>query len=138
MKRLSRIFRPFLLVLVTVLATVWVHRRVDALRDRELPYVDSVSDIGIVSPDAVTESEFERYVHVLESMQADHSLGIDAAADREAMKVEEFRDIERRVQRSDLLVERLRESLKRKAESVWDSRRAQLATPTQSPPVPEL
>ena len=137
MKRLSRIFRPLLLVLVTILVTEWVHRRLERAGD-DLPLLESISDVGIPSVDGVAESEFERYLRVLESMQADHSLGVDAATDRESMKVEEFRDIERRVQRNDVLVERVRESLKRKAESVWDSRHAELATPTQSPKSPEL
>ncbi len=137
MKRLSRIFRPLLLIVVTIVLTEWVHQRLQRASD-DLPLIESVSDIGLPSLDAVPESEFERYVRVLELMQADHSLGVDAATDRESMKVEEFRDIERRVQRNDVLVERVRESLKRKAESVWDSRHAELATPTQSPKVPEL
>jgi hypothetical protein len=137
-KRLSRIFGPLLLVVVTVILTEWVHQRLQHA-GADLPLIDSVSDIGLPNVDAVPESEFERYVRVLESMQADHSLAVEAAADRESLKVEEFRDIERRVQRNDLLVERVRESLKRKAESVWDSRHAELATPTQSPPRgPEL
>lgn len=137
MKRLSRIFRPLLLVVVTVILTEWVHQRLER-GGADFPLIDSVSDVGIPSVDAVPESEFERYVRVLEAMQADHSLGVDAATDRESMGVEEFRDIERRVQRSDVLVERVRESLKRKAESVWDSRHAELATPTRSPKSPEL
>lgn len=122
-----------LLVLVTITLTEWIHQRFVGARRNDLPPIDSVSDIGIELGESVTESEFERYVRILESMQADHSLGVEPAAERESMKVEEFRDIERRVQRNDVLVERVRESLRRKAESVWDSRRAELAAPTRSP-----
>ena len=138
MNRLSRILRPLFLIAATVVATEWLHQRFGSPHDRGLPELDSLSDLIGAPPDAVTEAEFERYTRVLEGMQADHTLSVEHAAERESVTLEQFRELERRVQRNDALVERVREALKRKAENLWDSRHAELATPTRSPIVPDL
>lgn len=138
MSRLSRVLRPLLLIVATVVATEWLHQRYGSARDPQLPALDSLSDLVASSSDAVTEAEFERYTRVLEGMQADHTLSVEQAAERESVTVEQFREMERRVQRNDALVERVREALKRKAETLWDSRHAELAKPTRSPVVPDL
>jgi hypothetical protein len=137
-KRLSAILRPLLLVLATIALTEWVHERFGRSRAIQLPANETLSDLVDTGEESVTEAEFERYIQILESMQADHALAVEPAVERGSMTLEQFRDVERRVQRNDVLVERVRDSLRRKAESLWDSRRADLAKPTRSPAVPDL
>ena len=83
---------------------------------------------------AVTDSQFQTYVAALESMQADHSLSVEAAAEKSGLTLEELRDIERRVQKDDVLVMRARELLRKKAESLWDARREALEAATAAKP----
>src|SRR3989304_759037 len=64
------------------------------------------------TPD-VTEAELNLFIAVYSAMQADHDLTVEAALSREApgMSLEQFRQLERRIQRQDRLVERVRQAL---------------------------
>jgi hypothetical protein len=126
-----------ILVSATALVTEWIHYRLGeptVWRLLQSPTAQQTISIGSDdNPSSVTESEFEIYLRVLESMQADRSLSIEHAVETEHLTVESFRDIEQRVQKNDVLVERTRDGLRKKAETLWDSRRATL-TSSPTPP----
>jgi hypothetical protein len=126
MVRLPRFLRTFLIIGATVLATEWVHWQFGTRSGIHLR-VDSLSDVA-GGDTSVTEAEFELYVTALETMHENHGLSVEDAAESEGMTLDTFRDIERRVQANDLLVERTRESLKRKAEIVGPSRLATIVS----------
>jgi hypothetical protein len=128
--RLEGALAALILVAATALVTEWIHYRLGdptlwtILRpEAASPGALSEEDDG---PDSITESEFQKYVDVLERMQADRALSIEDAAKSESLSLEQFRDIEQRVQRDGAFVQRARDLLRKKAESLWDSRRATL------------
>ena len=61
----------------------------------------------------VSEAEIATYIDVYGGMQADHDLTIEEALTRHGngMTLVEFREVERRIQRQDRLVERVRQAL---------------------------
>jgi hypothetical protein len=59
----------------------------------------------------VSESELQLYISIYGAMQADHSLTLEDALIPHQMSVEQFRDVERRVQRQQGLVDRVRQAL---------------------------
>jgi hypothetical protein len=128
---LDRALRALLIVVTTVAVLEWSHYRLGepsffALLLGE-PRAESPTETAEGDDaDNVTESDFQSYLRVLEAMQADHSLAVEDAAVRGDLTLEEFREVESRVQRNDVLVERTREALRKKAESLWDRRRAAL------------
>ncbi|MGH7818839.1 MAG: hypothetical protein ACREQ9_03625 [Candidatus Binatia bacterium] len=130
MSRIERVLTALILVAATVLVTEWVHYRLGdpvlwRVLEPELPDGSAVVFDEFGNP-TVTESEFQRYVEVLGNMQGDRDLSIDDAVGGVELTLGEFRDIEQRVQRNEALVQRARELLRKKAESLWDSRRATL------------
>lgn len=68
---------------------------------------------------SVSEPELKLYIDVYGAMQSDHDLTIDGALSRlgNGMSLEQFRELERRIQRQDQLVERVREALLEQAKS---------------------
>ncbi len=64
------------------------------------------------APD-VTEAELSLFIAVYSAMQADHDLTVETALGREApgMTLEQFRQLERRIQRQERLVDRVRQAL---------------------------
>jgi hypothetical protein len=72
----------------------------------------------------VSEAELNTYIDVYNAMQADHDMTIDDAlvSVADGMDLASFRDLERRVQRQERLVDRVRQALvenaKAKASSV--------------------
>ena len=128
MSRLESVFGALVLVSATILVTEWIHYRQGDTTlwsvVQPAPGLSSAPGDGLPAP--VTEGEFEHYVAVLEHMQSNRDVTIDEATAREAISLEEFRDVEQRVQRSGILVERVRERLRQTAERLWDSRIATL------------
>lgn len=130
MSRLHEWARIGVLVLVTFTATEWVHYRLGSslLLDRLLgspgDALESRRTHG--DPESVTESEFQSYVRVLEAMQADRSLSIETAVANEHIPLDTFRDLEQRIQRNEVLIDRARHLLREKAESLWNARGAPL------------
>jgi hypothetical protein len=61
----------------------------------------------------VSEAELNVYIDVYGAMQSDHDLTIEEALKRHGngMSLTEFREVERRIQRQDRLVERVRQAL---------------------------
>ena len=130
MKRLESALAALLLVAATVLVTEWVHYRLGdptlwTILDVQTEGDDAVDFDEFGNP-TVTESEFQRYVEVLATMQVNRNLSIEDAVGETKLSLGDFRDIEQRVQRSEALVQRARELLRKKAESLWDSQRATL------------
>jgi hypothetical protein len=82
----------------------------------------------------VSESQLQMYINVYEAMQDDHDLTIDGAIKRYHVSLDEFRQVERRIQSQPRLVDRVREALlgNARAHSVFAEA---AATPTP-PPTP--
>ncbi len=137
MSRFESTLRALILVSATALVIEWVHYRLGEPTMwrllRSTPSGDSISLSPDFDPSSVTEAEFETYIRILESMQGARSLSIEQAVEAEQLSLSRFRQIEQRVQKNDVLVGRARELLRKKAESLWDSRRATLS---QSPTPP--
>ena len=130
MSRLEAFLGASIMVLATVLVTEWVHYRVgnSSLFEVLLGPAGGISALsgGRQDPDAVTEAAFQSYLRVLEAMQADRSLSIEAAVAAERMPLARFRELEQRIQRNDGLVDRARHTLRERAESLWKARVAPL------------
>ena len=132
MNRLQEWIRIGVLVLVTFCATEWVHYRLGAspLLQRMLgsawPFDNELSRAAHGGPESVTENQFQAYVRILEAMQADRSLSIETAVASEHISLGDFRDLEQRIQRNEVLIDRTRHLLREKAESLWNARGAPL------------
>jgi hypothetical protein len=76
-------------------------------------------DFEAEEPSDVSEAELNLYIEVYSAMQADHDMTIDEALVSVAngMDLVSFRDLERRVQRQERLVERVRQALVDNAKS---------------------
>ena len=70
------------------------------------------------TPTKVTEAEIDLYIAVYTAMQADHDLTIEAALAPRNVSLEKFREIERRLQHEQHLVERVRLALLNQAKSI--------------------
>jgi hypothetical protein len=76
----------------------------------------------------VPPEEIEKYIAVYKAMQRDHSLTVERAAAQQGLTLAQFRQIENKVERDDLIRERVREALRNKPSSpVWH------ASPQASP-----
>jgi hypothetical protein len=82
--------------------------------------------------DEVTPTELALYIDVYTAMQADHDLTLDAVLTQKAVPLEQFRNIERRVQKQDRLVRKVREALQAQAKT----RAEALAAPAARAEVP--
>ncbi|HSD09571.1 MAG TPA: hypothetical protein VLF14_01190 [Candidatus Binatia bacterium] len=127
MRRLDGLLRALILISATFLVTEWVHYRLEVpplfqylLGTATDPATGSAAKEGDSA--TVTESEFQTYLRVLEAMQVDRSLSIEAAVDREHVPLAKFRELEQRVQRNEALVDRARHILRERAESLWNAR----------------
>lgn len=131
MSRVEAAIRVLVLTVGTFVATEWLHYRLGTppifemllgwSRNSDLASAGHGSD-----PDNVTESEFQIYLRVLEAMQADRSLSIENAVAGERIALGRFRELERRVQRNEGLIDRARHVLRERAESLWNARGAAL------------
>jgi hypothetical protein len=128
MRHLDGLFPALVLASTTFLVTEWVHYRLGVPPVFEylfgLPNKSATGSAANDHADSVTESEFQIYLRVLEAMQADRSLSIDTAVDREHIPLDKFRELEQRIQRNEGLVDRARHTLRERAESLWNARSA--------------
>ena len=69
----------------------------------------------------VTPSELELYIDVYTAMQADHDLTLDAALAQKGTPLAQFRNIERRVQKQERLVRKVRDALQAQAKARAES-----------------
>jgi hypothetical protein len=67
--------------------------------------------------DQVTPSELALYIDVYTAMQADHDLTLDSLLAEKGVPLAQFRNIERRVQKQDRLVRKVREALQAQAKA---------------------
>ena len=112
-------------ILGVVVAAALLGAATSAYRVR--PQAQEIDD---AEPADVSEKELAVYIDVYGSMQADHDLTIEEALTRHGngMSLSEFRDLERRIQRQDRLVERVRQALLDNAR-----KRAGVVPPTSEP-----
>lgn len=78
--------------------------------------------------DQVSPSELALYTDVYTAMQANHDLTLDQVLAQKGVSLEQFRNIERRVQKQDRLVRKVREALQAQARSKAET----LAPPAQA------
>ena len=81
---------------------------------------------------AVSETDLETYIKVYSAMQEDHDLTIDTAIAPYNISLDDFRQLERRIQGQPRLVDRVRQALldRAKQHSVFAQ---SVATPTAAP-----
>jgi hypothetical protein len=60
----------------------------------------------------VPTSQVDKYISVYEAMQKDHSLTVEQAASKQGLTVAQFRQLENRIERDDMLRERVRKALR--------------------------
>lgn len=90
-------------------------------------------------PDKVTEADVELYIAVYGAMQADHGLTIDSALAGREVTLDQFRDLERRVQTDQHMVDRVRLALlaQAKARNSWLPPGSTAAPANTAEPAPE-
>lgn len=96
----------------------------------------AAQEVDESEPSTVSESELQTYIKVYTAMQDDHDLVIDNAIKPSHISLDEFRELERRIQSQTRLVDRVREALleDRRAHSVFTGPGA-TPKPQITPPV---
>jgi hypothetical protein len=112
-------------VLVGVAAATMVAGGFDGARHASL-----AQDAGDSDVETVTPTELDLYISVYTAMQADHDLTLDQVLAQKGVTLEQFRNIERRVQKQDRLVKKVRDALTAQAKQ----RGAQVAPQAAQPP----
>jgi len=74
-------------------------------------------EAGESEAEQVTSSELDLYIDVYTAMQADHDLTIDAILAQRGVPLAQFRNIERRVQKQERLVRKVRDALQAQAKA---------------------
>jgi hypothetical protein len=85
-------------------------------------------DQGENDADQVSPAELQLYTDVYTAMQANHDLTLESILAQKGVSLEQFRNIERRVQKQDRLVRKVREALQAQAKSRADA----LGAPAQA------
>jgi hypothetical protein len=88
-----------------------------ALRQVAGPFILNASDFLAedTSDDDSSEvppAQVDKYVAVYKAMQRDHSLTVEEAASKQGMTLAAFRSIEAKIERDDVLRERVRKALR--------------------------
>jgi len=127
MSRVESFLRGLVLITATFFVTEWVHYRAGTppiFQHWLGPQKDLDGSAALRNrdPDSVTEGEFQTYLEVLESMQANATLSIEDAVTAQHVTLSKFRELEQRVQRNDVLIDRARHTLRERAESLWNAR----------------
>ncbi len=115
--------RPFLLLATIVVLGVLV-----------VVFHPAAEETEEGEPETVSETDLQMYIKVYEAMQDDHDLTIDEAIKPYHVTLDDFRQVERRVQAQPHVVERVREALLQnaRAHSVF-AETAPTPTPAQTP-----
>ncbi len=74
-------------------------------------------EAGESEADLVSATDLTMYIDVYTAMQADHDLTLDAALAKKGVSLDQFRNIERRVQKQDRLVRKVRDALQAQAKA---------------------
>jgi hypothetical protein len=80
-------------------------------------YRPHAQEIGEEEVPAVSENDLQMYIAVYKAMQSDHDLTIENAIQSHGVTLDDFRQIERRIQTQTRLVDRVREALLEYAKS---------------------
>jgi len=78
-------------------------------------------EAGENEADQVSPSELATYIDVYTAMQADHDLTLDTVLAQKGVSLDQFRHIERRVQKQERLVRKVREALQAQAKARTDA-----------------
>ncbi|MFI5395739.1 MAG: hypothetical protein ACHQ9S_09420 [Candidatus Binatia bacterium] len=94
----------------------------------------AAEEVDESEPSTVSESDLQVYIKVYTAMQDDHDLTIDNAITPHHISLDDFRQLERRIQNQPRLVDRVREALleDRKAHSAF-AESAATPTPVRTP-----
>ncbi len=125
--KLCRLIVPTLLPLVLAFCAAVV---LDALAPAGLARIVGTADAGAViqvrapivaqeqgeegDENEVPPEQVDKYVAIYRAMQRDHSLTVEQAAERQGLTLSAFRDIEHKIERDDMMRERVREALRNK------------------------
>lgn len=114
-----------LLTIATAALLVWAAARVRANLEQAsllgaaagVPGQEQSPPAGDEADEAeMPPEQVEKYVNVYKAMQRDRSLTVDQAAARQGLSLEAFRAIEAKVERNDLVRERVRQALRQTAQ----------------------
>lgn len=78
---------------------------------------DYMSQNGQSDTDEVPPDQVQKYINVYQSMDRNRGLTVEQAAAQQGLSLEAFRDIERRIERDDLVREHVRQELQKSAKS---------------------
>jgi hypothetical protein len=84
---------------------------------------------AVTPDDDVSASELQLYIDVYEAMQADHAVTLDQVLAQKGVPLGELRNIERRIQREERLVRKVREALLAQAKARGEQLPAVAAKP---------
>jgi hypothetical protein len=90
----------------------------------------------VPAEDDVSASELQMYIDVYAEMQGDHAVTVDQALAQRSMALGEFRSLERRIQRQERLVRKVREALLAQAKARGEQLPAVAAKPVPPAPTP--
>ena len=96
-RRLRLVLLLCVLAAAGVLVTVVFHPQAEEMGESEAP--------------SVSEADVQLYIKVYAAMQQDHDLTIESAIKPQQISLEDFRQLERRIQNQPRLVERVRQAL---------------------------
>lgn len=114
-KRLRLVTLLLVLAVAGVLATV---------------FRPQAEEVGESEPPSVSESDLQLYISVYGALQGDHDLTVDNAIKSHQISLDDFRQLERRIQSQPRLVERVRQAL---LEQVKANSTFALSTATPTP-----
>ena len=97
---------------------------------------DNEGEVEEATSSEVSEPEINLFIEIYSAMHVDHSLTIDQALASRDTSLEQFRDIERRIQQEQRLVDRVRQALLDKAKARGTSLSALPVPPASSEPTP--
>lgn len=120
---MARVFR-----LVLVIASLGIVTGAVMFRSRPQAQEPNERDA-----DQVTASELDLYIDVYTRMQGDHDLTLESVLTEKGVPLAQFRNIERRVQKQDRLVRKVREALQAQAKTRADALTAPQAR-AEAPP----
>ncbi len=126
-----------------LLAATMLYSRATALRPAWSTFADARTAVmlhavtlaqdegGDDEESQIPVEQIEKYVAVYKAMQRNHSLSVDQAAAAQGLSVGAFRDIEGRIERDDLIRERVRQALRPGGEASVHLPGATSPTPAQ-------
>ncbi len=81
----------------------------------------------------VAPEQIDKYIAIYLAMQHDHSLNVEQAAQQQGLTLSAFRDIERKIERDDVIRERVREALRNKPPESGTTKPLPKASPSGQP-----